>query len=857
MLWLAALLLSHVFVLIVPPADPPDDGTPHLLLHAVRDGVREDRTVAVHVQDVGPDDGRPDAPVVVLVHGSPGSGAGLAKLVPALAQHHRVLVPDLPGSGLSTVDVPDMSIAAHADYLLQMLDALDVPRAHLVGYSMGGGPVLHAAERAPERIASVTLVAAIGVQELELLGSHALNHAVHVLQLGALWTLRQIVPDFGTARGLDQAVAYARNFAETDQRPLRGILERLEMPVLVVHGPDDFLVPIEAAREHHRIVPHSELDESYSDHFLVFRTEEARRLSRRIGEFVDEVERGEAPRRADASEQRLADAARPFDPSVVPPAQGVLLVIVWFCIAAATLVSEDLACIGAGLVAATGRIGYVAAASASFTGIFVGDMLLFVAGRLLGRAAVRRAPVKWMVTPAALERCTRWFERKGPAVIVISRFTPGMRLPTYLAAGILGTRAAWFALWFVLAGLLWTPALVALAMLAGEAAFDVLARVEGHALLALVSLAVALLVVLKLLVPSFTHAGRRRLVGLWLRWTRWEFWPMWMVYPPILPYVAWLALRHGGLRTVTAVNPGIPGGGLVGESKDAILQQLRGAGDALPASELLPGDLPSSERMARFDRFVSEHRLGWPIVLKPDAGQRGFGVLLARARDEVERYLAAAPVETLVQEYVDGVEFGIFYHRAPDEPKGHVFAITEKVFPDVVGDGRRTLERLILDDPRGVAMARVYLDNHLDASVRVPASGERVRLAELGTHCKGCIFLDGERLATPALVDRIDAISKTFPGFHFGRYDVRVPSAEHLARGESIKVIELNGLTSEATSIYDPRHSVLFAWRTLRAQWRIAFEIGAANVARGVPKARWGELASLALGFVKSVRKRA
>jgi hypothetical protein len=76
-------------------------------------------------------------------------------------------------------------------------------------------------------------------------------------------------------------------------------------------------------------------------------------------------------------------------------------------------------------------------------------------------------------------------------------------------------------------------------------------------------------------------------------------------------------------------------------------------------------------------------------------------------------------------------------------------------------------------------------------------------------------------------------------------------------RGEGIRVLELNGLTAEATSIYDPRHSVLDAWRTLAAQWRIAFRIGAAQVRLGARKASWREIIGMVAGYRRSVRKRA
>jgi hypothetical protein len=93
--------------------------------------------------------------------------------------------------------------------------------------------------------------------------------------------------------------------------------------------------------------------------------------------------------------------------------------------------------------------------------------------------------------------------------------------------------------------------------------------------------------------------------------------------------------------------------------------------------------------------------------------------------------------------------------------------------------------------------------------------------------------LDGTALLTPALESAIDRVSKRFDGYFFGRYDIRTANTEAFRRGEAFQVIELNGVTSEATSIYDPRYSVIDAYRTLFEQWRIAFEIGAQNIARG------------------------
>jgi hypothetical protein len=111
----------------------------------------------------------------------------------------------------------------------------------------------------------------------------------------------------------------------------------------------------------------------------------------------------------------------------------------------------------------------------------------------------------------------------------------------------------------------------------------------------------------------------------------------------------------------------------------------------------------------------------------------------------------------------------------------------------------------------------------------VPAPGELVRLVEAGNHAQGCIFEDGAHLWSEDLEKRIDEISRRLKGFFIGRYDIRYNSPEELRQGRQFQIVELNGAASEATSIYDARNSLWTAYRTLFQQWRLVFEIGAAN----------------------------
>jgi hypothetical protein len=316
------------------------------------------------------------------------------------------------------------------------------------------------------------------------------------------------------------------------------------------------------------------------------------------------------------------------------------------------------------------------------------------------------------------------------------------------------------------------------------------------------------------------------------RFFHWEFWPMWAAYAPLTPYLLTLAIRYRSLTLFTAANPGIPTGGFADESKSEIQAKLSAASGGVAKFDLIPADLSPDDRIDSANRFITKLDLTYPVILKPDRGERGSGVAVIRSAAELASYLRNATEDIIIQRFIDGAEFGVFYYRYPGESRGRIFSITVKQFPEVTGDGRSTLHQLILRDARASIIADTYRTLCRRPMSYVPANGEHVRLVELGTHSRGAIFLNGRHLLTPALEEAVDRISQAHPGFFFGRFDVRSPSAEALQRGE-FHVIELNGVSAEATHIYDPSVSVWQAYRTLAQQWRIAFEIAAANRKRG------------------------
>jgi hypothetical protein len=223
-------------------------------------------------------------------------------------------------------------------------------------------------------------------------------------------------------------------------------------------------------------------------------------------------------------------------------------------------------------------------------------------------------------------------------------------------------------------------------------------------------------------------------------------------------------------------------------------------------------------------------------VLKPDVGCNGAGVKLVADAAALAVAVRGYPagVRMLLQKYVpEPGEAGLFYIRFPHETVGRVTSVTLKFAPSVTGDGRSTLEALVLADPRAGKVPHLYLPRLGARRSQVPPAGEVVPLVFTGNHCKGSVFVNGADTITPALVRQVDEIARDIPGFHFGRIDVRYGSEAALRLGRDFTIIEVNGAGSEATHIWDARCTLREAYATQFAHYRAAWEIGRVNRAAG------------------------
>ena len=529
--------------------------------------------------------------------------------------------------------------------------------------------------------------------------------------------------------------------------------------------------------------------------------------------------------------------------------------LLMLALALGTLLSEDLACIAGGLVAAKGWLPVEGAIAACAFGIWVGDLGLYGLGYYVSH---KRGHWRWLdrvVSPARIERGKRMFERYGLWWVVISRFLPGMRLPAYVAAGVVGWSFKTFLAVLAIAVWIWTPILVGITYAMGKVVLGWVETYRTWAWPVVLGLVLLVFSIEKLLIPSFTWRGRRLILSRWLRLRRWEFWPVWMVYPPVVLSLLGQAVRFRSFTVFTAANPAIPAGGFALESKGDILDALSTPDEeAIRVAKYLrwPAGMPVADRLRLLREFMEREALSYPVVLKPDVGERGRGVKIVRTEEEAREWCGHVAGPAMAQEFVGGLEYGVQWMGSPGSDRGAITSIARKHPQFVMGNGIQTLEQLILNDPRAVTMADYYFGKFVTRLNEVPPAGEKVWLAAIGTHARGAVFTDARGHATPELLREMDRLGQAYKGFYFGRYDLRVPSAEDLRNGRGLVILELNGVTGEPAHIYQPGYPWRQGIRELIRHWRYACEIGALNRARGARVWSLGELWALIRTYRKS-----
>lgn len=299
------------------------------------------------------------------------------------------------------------------------------------------------------------------------------------------------------------------------------------------------------------------------------------------------------------------------------------------------------------------------------------------------------------------------------------------------------------------------------------------------------------------------------------------------MFVPVLPVYFYGVLRTRKLLYFTATNPSIDMGGFFGEHKDEIL-------DLIPSSHKAVGiHVRSPKTIDELKQILAEYNLKFPVVAKPNVGERGDGVQIVRDIASLAAY-DKLKSDYIIQEYIDyPLELGVLFYKYPNEPNGKVTSITEKEFLTVQGDGTSTVEQLLSRSERGSIYLPLMRKDFAERLTIVPKANEDYVVHRIGNHVKGTRFIDANKHITDKLNETFSELSKQVAGVYYGRYDLKVPSYAQLERGENIKIFELNGVSSEPGHIYD-QSNVFKAYGCLAHHWLALVHISHQNIQRGV-----------------------
>jgi len=323
---------------------------------------------------------------------------------------------------------------------------------------------------------------------------------------------------------------------------------------------------------------------------------------------------------------------------------------------------------------------------------------------------------------------------------------------------------------------------------------------------------------------------KRKIKNTWHRITHWEYWPDSVLYYPLFPIWMLWSLRNRSLFFFNAVNPGMPYGGLTMDSKMKIYNLMP---DGSYPQTLF---INTKDQLNRYglERRLKSAGMNFPVVVKPDIGFKGLGVYIAHNIDELKKLQAQQEWPFLIQEYVSySNEIGIFYVRMPGEEQGRITGIVDKKFLSVKGDGVSSLGQLIEEKPRARIQYDYLFKTFVDQWDQVIEKDEELILIPLGSHTRGAEFIDISDQLSPELEKHILKLGKEVQGFYYGRLDILYKSKEDLQEAKNLKVIEINGSGSEPTHIYDPKHSILFAWKEVIRHGLYMYRIARANKRRG------------------------
>lgn len=338
--------------------------------------------------------------------------------------------------------------------------------------------------------------------------------------------------------------------------------------------------------------------------------------------------------------------------------------------------------------------------------------------------------------------------------------------------------------------------------------------------------------------------------SFYVKWTNWEYYPIYIANIPTVLFWLYFGIRSRSLFFFSTVNPVIETGGVMGESKINILNRL--PPESIPKTIFIKKE---NQQLDEIIRQVQQAKIEFPLIAKPNVGERGFLVEKLDNSEELQAYLKKVSVDFLIQDFVNTpIEVSVLYYKMPEASIGTITSVCIKKTLSVKGDGLSNIENLMQTYPRARFQLERFRKNYPELLAKVPANGELVELEPIGNHSRGTTFLNGNQYIDQTLTTVFDELSKNMHGIHYGRFDMKCESMERLKQGQAFKVLEFNGIASEPAHIYDPDYSTLQAYKDIFKHWKIIYRIAKAQRQKGVRPMNWKEAYQSLRDYIRYMR---
>lgn len=315
----------------------------------------------------------------------------------------------------------------------------------------------------------------------------------------------------------------------------------------------------------------------------------------------------------------------------------------------------------------------------------------------------------------------------------------------------------------------------------------------------------------------------------------WRYWPTLLFYIPVMLYVFLTGIfRARRLFYFAAANPEIPIGGLGSVTKYVSLKKVPAT--HVPKTILIGREIHSFEKV---NQLLQQSGIRFPLIAKPDGGERGFLVKKIHSMQELEDYHRSHDMAYLIQDFIDAPrEFSILLHNAGG--KFQISSFIEKRYLRLVGDGKSSIRNLLAQKPctRFKSDAFNRLKNELD--IVIPDKTVYVPF-QIGNWSYGTEFINRNKDIDDVLIASMARINQQIGLFNYARYDIKCDSLEALRDGR-FYVLEINGVNGEPLHIYAGPCSFFGAYATVFRHWEYVYRISNRNKKAGasIPNADKG-----------------